>query len=543
MKRLLITLAMVIISSMLFISCGNTTPTTTTKAPATSAVTTQTATQTTAPSSTTAKPATSAPVTTTVTPKSGGTLRVYQGSNPNSLGYPVTSVGRDYFASYFCIESLFKTDKDGIIFPILATGYKLDQEAKSVTLTLRQGVKFHDGSEFNAVVCKWNLDLYRNSAKTELKLVTSVDIIDDYTVRLNLSEFQNTIISQLSLYAGAMISKAAFDANGGQAWCEKNPVGTGPFKFVGWVKDISIKYNRFDGYWGGKPYLDAINLTIYADMNVGLLDLQSGNLEISTILPMSIKGILDTGNYYTITLPTGQCPNYVTDATKPPFNNLLCRQAISYAVDTKTMAETFGYGFFKVTNQWAIPGSWGYNPDIVGYPYNPQKAKELLAAAGYPNGFKTTLTYPNQPSINDLATGVQGYLKAVGIELTLNPVQMASYNSFAAMGKGFDGMLHVMGTAQQDPLLSYVNIAKGVEFNNMLKPQEFKDAYAQAITTPDRDTKQKLIWKLSSLTVDQYSMQTFFWMETSNTAVKKEVKDLEILNGGYINASKAWLSK
>jgi peptide/nickel transport system substrate-binding protein len=540
MKRLLIALAMVMISSLLFVSCSSTTPTTTTKAPA--AVTTPASTQVTAPSSTTAKPATSAPATTTVTPKSGGTLRIYQGSNPNSLGYPVTSVGRDYFASYFCVESLFKTDKDGIIIPALATSYKLDPGAKTVILTLRQGVKFHDGSDFNAAVCKWNLDLYRTSAKNELKSVASVDVIDDYTVRLNLSDFQNTIISQFSVYAGAMISKAAFDANGGQAWCEKNPVGTGPFKFASWVKDISIKYTRFDGYWGGKPFLDGVNLTIYADMNVGLLDLQSGNLDISSILPQAIKQILATGNYYTVTLPTGQCPNYVTDATKPPFNDILVRQAISYAVDTKSMADTFGYGYYQTTNQWAIPGSWAYNPSVIGYQYNPQKAKANLAAAGYPNGFKTTLHHPNQPGIAALATAVQGYLKDVGIDLTLDPVQMASYNNFAVMGKGFDGLVHVMGTAQQDPLLSYVNMATGVEFNNMLKPQEFKDTYAKAIAAPDLDTKQQLIRKLSSLAVDQYCMQTFFWMETSNTAVKNSVKNLIILNGGYIDASKAWLS-
>ena len=124
--------------------------------------------------------------------------------------------------------------------PLLATDWKADATAKTITITLRKGVKFQDGSDFNATVCKWNLDQYRASAKGELKKVTSVDVVDDSTVRLNLSTFDNTIVTNLANCsdAGRMISEQSFNANGGKDWAAKNPVGTGPFQFVSWTKSV-----------------------------------------------------------------------------------------------------------------------------------------------------------------------------------------------------------------------------------------------------------------------------------------------------------------
>jgi len=528
MKRILIPLAIILICSIILLGCGTST--------------------TTAPTTTTKPPTTSTPATTTpsVIPQSGGTLKVYHQANPNSLGYPVDIIGRDISAASYCLDSLFDETLQGEIVPRLATGYKLDPVAKTITITLRKGVKFHDGSDFNAAVCKWNLDMFRTSNRIELKLVSSIDVIDDYTVRLNLSEFQNTILSQLCGAAGKMISKAAFEANGGKDWAGENPVGTGPFKFVSWEKDRLIKYTRFDGYWGGKPYLDGVNLQIYADANVAELDLQAGNLDIMAVPPKSVKSLLDSGKFYMIERVTGQAPSIAGDATKPPFNDLRVRQAISYALDTKAMADTFGYGYYTNTNQWAIPGTWGYNPNVIGYPYNPQKARQLLAAAGYPNGFKTILHYNTfQPQYTDWATSIQSYLKDIGIELTLDPLKPSVYNDLAFMGKGFDGMIHVMGSAQLDPLLTYANIATGVEFTNMLKPQEFKDTYAKAVTAVDRETKQKLVWELQYLAVDKYCMQTFFWVEKSNLATNIKLKDIRLssVSLGIIDAAKAWFSK
>jgi ABC-type transport system substrate-binding protein len=436
-------------------------------------------------------------------------------------------------------------NQEGEISPQLATGYVDDPAAKTITITLRKGVKFHDGTDFNAAICKWNLDQYRSGTKPELKAVSSVDVIDDYTIRLNLSVYQNTLLNRLAFAPGQMISKATYDANG-KDWCEKNPVGAGAFKFVSWEKSVIIKFTRNDQYWGGKPYLDGVNVVFCADATGALMDMKAGNLDMGSSDARSVNDLVASGKFYVINRLTGQTPALTTDATTDgsPFKDVQVRRALSYALDTKTMADSFGYGFFTVTNQWAIPGTTFYNPNVVGYPYNPQKAKELLTAAGYPNGLKTTFHYnAYRPTNTDWAAAIQSYLKAVGIELTLDPMQSGAYNDLAALGKGFTGILHVMGSPQVDPLLTYANVATSVEFNGMLKPQEFKDTYNKAVAVADQKTKKQLVWDLLAMATDKYCMQNFFWVETTQLSTNINLKDVSVLAYNRIDPSKAWFIK
>ena len=136
-------------------------------------------------------------------------------------------------------------------------------------------MKFSDGSDFNSAVVKWNMQQYQAGSKAELSNVTAIDTPDDYTVLLHLKQFDNTLILNLTTAAdaGRMVSKQSFDANGGKTWAEKNPVGTGPFKFVSWTKDVSIIYARNDNYWGGKPYLDGVQYHPYFRPDHGANDL------------------------------------------------------------------------------------------------------------------------------------------------------------------------------------------------------------------------------------------------------------------------------
>ena len=143
-------------------------------------------------------------------PRYGGTLKML-GYEPYSLGYPATmTANTDGQQASVCLETLFRFDEKGELVPLLATGWKADPKAKTITVTLRKGVKFHDGSDFNAKVCKWNLDKFKEGKRPELTRVESVDVVDDYTVRLNLSEFDNVIPSHFAHDAGRMISQAAY---------------------------------------------------------------------------------------------------------------------------------------------------------------------------------------------------------------------------------------------------------------------------------------------------------------------------------------------
>jgi len=464
------------------------------------------------------------------TPKYGGILK-YQLQEPFSLGYPGTMTGStDGQTSSVCLETLFRFDANANMVPLLATDWKADPAAKTITITLRKGVKFHDGTNFNASACKWNLDQYRSGGRPELKKVTSVDVVDDYTVRLNLSVFDNTVVTALANGgdAGRMISPTAFNANGGKAWSEKNPVGTGPFQFVSWQKEVAMKWKRFDGYWDGKPYLDGIENVRIPDMTVQLMAFKSGDLHMIIPDPKDAKALEKEGKYNFAVPPEGQIPAFAGYARDPksPFADLRVRQALAYALDVKTLANAIGLGYWKVQNQWAIPGTWGYSPAVVGYPYNPQKAKELLAQAGYPNGFKTAASFFNlTPIYIDEMSAIQLQLKAVGIDVTLNPLQRPGFAEMASLGKGWNGIVRMQGYSSPDPLFRYANVVAGQEFAGIYLPNEFKDLYAQATQAPNFAAKQKLVHQLMKMATDKYCMAAHLYLQPSPIFKSKKVHD------------------
>ena len=533
MKKLLfLSLAVILIAGLLLVGCAKTTTTT---PAATTAVTTPAKTTTTA--ATSVKP--------TVTPKTGGIFR--RGvSEPYSLGYPPTMTGQtDGQSASYALETLFVYDTKGNLTPLLATDYKIDAAAKTMTLSLRKGVKFHDGSDFNASVCKWNFDQYRSGARAELKRVSAVDIVDDYTIKLTLSEFDNTIIHALcnGADAGRMISQKAFEANGGKAWAEKNPVGTGAWQFVSWTKDVSIIFKRFDGYWGGKPYLDGIECIRFADATASLMALQAGQIHANSVSPTDVAGLQAGGKWNLVLAPFGQVPSLTGAANDTYFSQLKVRQAMSYALDTKALNAGIGKGYWIDSNQWAIPGTWAFNPSVVGYPANPTKAKQLLAEAGYPNGINTVLHFYNTGGAQtDLLTAVQSQLKAGGINAELDPLLRPAFSDIASNQKGFTGIVCMQGFAFIDPLQKYAQVRAGNEFKGMVVSDKFKQIYDQAVQAPDQDSKQKLVRDLMKVAIDEDCMQAPLGI---NTVIIFKTKTLHDDSYGeipyYYLSPKAWL--
>ena len=192
------------------------TPTSTTPAPVSSPVV-----------SATPKPPASTPVG---QQQYGGILRFIVTGSPLILGDPSLIVdGGNYVIP--CLQALVFSENSGELKGVLATGWTVSQDGKSITFNLRKGVKFHDGTDFNAQAAKWNLDRYMKAyATSTASLWTGIDVVDDYTVRLNLKSFQNTILNALEGTASLMISPSAAEKNGLE-WLKLNPVGTGPYKF------------------------------------------------------------------------------------------------------------------------------------------------------------------------------------------------------------------------------------------------------------------------------------------------------------------------
>ncbi len=436
MKRSFILLTVLLICAAFVVGCNS--QATTTTAPPTSAATSPaatTATTTNAPATattTTTKPAqttTQAPASTTSGPKTGGTLRIIIIAGPqNAGGLPWEVFGPDATSYQFVMESFLRSDSKGNVSPWLAESYKVADDLKSITFNLRKGVKFHDGTDFDAAAAKWNLD-QQIAAKTQ-PFWASVDVIDNYTVRVNFVKWSNTNLNTFADgNASWMISPTAFKAKGVD-WARNNPVGTGPFKFASFDKDVSYKVVKNPDYWQkGKPYLDGITLLYVADPMTQKATMLSGGADMLEIEPGQASADLTTQGFsYVGGLITCYAPLPDSGHADSPFAKQKVREAVEYAINREAIAKAFAYGFWTAAYQIPAAANGAYNPNFtLGRKFDPVGAKDLLAAAGYPAGFKTTiLANPAVP--RNIVVAVQSYLASVNIQAEIKfPANMGGF--------------------------------------------------------------------------------------------------------------------
>ncbi len=198
-------------------------------------------------------------------PQYGGVLKIIdiaEGAQP--LGAPWEVMGIDVKILKPVVECLLNEDIKGNYHPGLATAWKIDTARNTITLTLRKGVKFHDNTDFNAKAAKWCID--QDIKANAVKGFLSADVVDDYTIRVNVDKYQNNFLNYLSSsYGGGMVSPTAYEKKG-KEWARSNPVGTGPFKFVSLDRNSKLTFAKWEGYWQkGKPYLDGIEFLFIRD--------------------------------------------------------------------------------------------------------------------------------------------------------------------------------------------------------------------------------------------------------------------------------------
>jgi peptide/nickel transport system substrate-binding protein len=493
------------------------------------------------------------PISSTSAPQYGGTLKVVQLPGLTNLGLPgKASVVADFFTARPSIESLLNFDEKGTGLPVpwLATGWQISPDYKSVTLTLKKGVKFQDGTDFNAEAAKYCLDLTRLGVRPELKPISSIDIMDDYTIRLNLSTYDPSMIGTLAGNVGMMVSPTALKSMGDGAMT--HPVGTGPYKFASYQRDVSLKFDRFDGYWGGKPYLDGIEYNFIAEPVTSLASFKAGEAQvIGSVGPKDSSDLKATGKYNVIALPANiACLIGDSAHSDSPFSKIGVRQAIAYAINKEELAKTLGFGFYPLTNQFAPPGAWYNNPSVAGYAYNPQKAKDLLNQAGYSNGLQTKITFSTSPTAMDLYTAIQSYLQAVGINATLDPADAA--RNLKTQTGGWNNQLigYTMPCSPgMDPgqalLGNFSSKATRIDPKTFYNPPDYDSAFFLATAEPDAQKRQAMFQELMKTIIDKYCMAVPLFVNTSFTISDLKVHDLDMAkyNATQWRPEKVWLSK
>lgn len=543
-----------LVVGLVVIACG--TPATTTSppktaAPATSAPTAAATPAATAPAITPTASAAPKP-TATAAPagpqKYGGILKMITSPSPLYLGDPpLLTDNASNSGAIPCLEALIFSDNAGKMLPVLASNWSVAADNKSITFNLRKGVKFHDGTDFNAKAVKWNMDRYLAAKLTSSAQWSSIDVVDDYTIRLNLKAFQNTILNGLEGSAGMMISPTAFEKNGAE-FSKLNPVGTGPFKFKSFARDVSMEYVKADGYWdAGKPYLNGLQFVYIADATTARLAFEAGVGDVMSASSESVAAEMIAKGYTAEKRP-GALMNLIPDSSHStsPFSNVKVRQAVSYAIDREAMAKSLGYGLWEVVNQPASAEHFGHIDDSP-YKYDPAKAKQLLAEAGFAKGFKTAIITANTFS-RDPVVAIQAQLAAVGITVDINTVEFVAWNNYVA--KGWDNaLLYATQGATDTNYAAFLDRyygAKSIRYPVMVKPAGLTDLIDKALATPDYATEKALCQQAVKMIVDDCTAIPLY-IPSANFVLKPYVHDTYFSNRGGSgfrwSPNTAWLSK
>ena len=485
-------------------------------------------------------------------PKYGGKVKIAVARGPRQIGDPVARPfnNTDMRLAAPMIETLLRFDEKGMLAPWLAEKWSVAEDKSSVTFWIRKGIKFHDGTNFDVEAARWNLERYRTSDNPELKAVSSIEIMGDYALKLNLSKWSSTLMNNFTQQAGMMISPKAFKEKGSDG-LKKEPVATGPFKFKRWTRNVSLEVEKFDDYWQkGKPYLDAIEYVIIKSPMTRNAALKAGEVDGVMIVEFQfLKELMASGKFYPLAPGLSNiliC--YVGDSANPesPWSDIRVRQAFSYAINGPEMVETINQGYGEAINQYATSGSWGLNPDVKGYPYNPEKAKQLLAEAGYADGLKITMTCPSWGSYRYAPPAIQEYLRKVGIEAEIVLNDPGKFDAIL-----FGGWKNMM--LQQPGRLVIPDAANNLEVyascsapfgfkGTMLCPDDYRDAIQKALDADDFEEKKKWTWEAQRLLVDKYCLINFIMTNPRVNVFSKKVHDInwEIITTTQWTPEDAW---
>ena len=398
-------------------------------------------------------------------------------------------------------EGLVKPDKDGNLVPAVASDYKISKDGIKYTFTLREGIKFHNDELVTVEDIEYSIKrgaglLGKTDSSvivdTALSNIKEVNILDEQTVELVLKVPDTELIGYLTT---AIIPKDYKEQ-------ESKPIGTGPFRFISYtpLESFVVEKNE-DFYEEGKPYLDQVTFKIVSNTDAAFMELQSGSIDIFPYLTdAQAKQLSDSFNIKEGHMNLVQALFLNNKAA--PFDNLKVRQALNYAVDKQTILDMVagGKGSIISTNMFPAYAKY-YLEDLNNrYPYDIEKAKALLAEAGYKDGFNFTITVPSNYQYHvDTAQVIIEQLKAIGVTADIKLVEWATWLSDVYTDRKYDATIIGLDAklAPRDVMERYQSAAQNnfVNYNN----KEYDVALNKAITTIDEQEKVVNYQKLQTL--------------------------------------------
>jgi len=337
-------------------------------------------------------------------------------------------------------EGLTRIGPSGEVLPALAERWDISEDGKVYTFHLRQNVKFHDGTTFDAEDAKFSLDRARaadstNAQKGLFAAIDTVEVVEPLVLKVTLKNPQGSFLYNMGWGDAVMVAPESAATNA------EKPVGTGPFKFENWARGASITIVKNPDYWGEPVALEKAEFRVIPDAAAAVPALLSGDVQAFPMAPVGevLDQFKSDPRFEVVVGVTEGETILAMNNGKVPFNNLKVRQAISHAINRDEIIAGNGMGGLGTPiGSHFSPANAAYVDHTGTYPYDPEKAKALLAEAGYPDGFTATLKLPPPPYAREGGQVVASQLRQVGIDLEIVPVEWADWLSTVFKEKDYD---------------------------------------------------------------------------------------------------------
>ncbi|MET3698751.1 peptide/nickel transport system substrate-binding protein [Bacillus oleivorans] len=437
------------------------------------------------------------------------TLVFGRGGDSVALDPAIATDGESFKVTKNIYETLVEFGpQDTELYPGLATEWTPSDDGLTYTLKLREGVKFHDGTDFNADAVVYNFERWKAGSKEQFYyynsqfsgIIDTVTAVDPYTVEFKLTRPLAPFLKNLAMSPFAIASPTAIEEHGDKF--TENPVGTGPYIFQEWKRNDRITIVKNENYWDSEfPKLETIIFRSIPDNSARVNALMSGEVDlIDGVNYSDMPQIEANPDLQVFNRPSMNIAYLGLTATREPFNNKLVRQAINHAIDKEAIIAAFYEGAAQPAVNPMPPVIAGYNDEIAGYEYDPEKAKQLLAEAGFADGFEMELwampvPRPYMPNGQKVAEAIQANLADVGITATIVTYEWGVYLEKARLGEADAFLLGWTGDNGDPDNFLYVLLDKdSIGSNNYTyySNDELHEILIQAQSETDPATREAL---------------------------------------------------
>jgi peptide/nickel transport system substrate-binding protein len=481
-------------------------------------------------------------------PQSGGTLIVGKAQEAVGLDPALVTASSSFMIIQQVYNQLIDLDDDYAPIPELAESWENPDDTTFV-FHLRQGVKFHNGRELVADDVKYSFERITDPDvgspwATQLELVDSIETPDDYTVEIKLKEPFGAFMPTIASAWAAIVPQEEVEANGD---LQQVMVGTGPFMLDEYVEETHTVLKANADYFGDAPMVDGITYQIIPDTAARLAALRTGEIHMSAMPDATSAGLAARSEG--ISVLSQQTTDYYLlgiNTEREPFDDVRVRQALSLASDRQAVVDSVFFGEGMATGpivptlgEWAVPID-----ELPYYEVDIERAKALLAEAGYPDGFETTITAsPRYPQFTSIALVLQSQLKEIGIEVTLDQVEWGTFIQ-KWIDRDFDTFVSYNGSGDDPDRALYPMLHTGGSVNAFQFSDEEVDALLEeARTTVDRE-ERIATYRDAAMKIAEQAPLIFLNTRTEYVAVRDNVNDFELSPvDTYRSLKRVWLSE